>query len=98
MKLIDNTPTGWEKHLTHINRGDLPHEWRELDSPVYSAADTARGRKLRDERVKARLSLREAAKLLDLSVVDLSSLERCRKRFEDEADFEKALRLFGDSA
>jgi hypothetical protein len=99
MNIIDNTPTHTVKSFAHINRGpDLPHEWRDIDSPVYSAADAERGKRLREARMKAGMSLREASNLLGLSVVDFSSLERSRKRCATEADFEAALKKIAGGA
>ncbi len=94
MRLIDNTPTGSRTSLCHLNKGDQPHEWREMDFPTFSPEDEARGERLRDARVQAGLSLREASSLLGLSVVDLGRVERSLARFAEPADEERALALF----
>ena len=93
MKLIPNTPVSFTKGIAHFNMGDKPHEWREVDNPVWSPEDATRGTNIRRARVLARLSLRETATMLNISVVELSSLERSRVRFESPADEAQVMKL-----
>lgn len=67
-------PIGTRTAYGHINRGDKPHEWGEIQLPAYP--DSENGRKLRARRIEIGLGLRDAAKLLGLSPVEASGLER----------------------
>lgn len=72
----------------HINRGDLPHEWRErmdcdfceatgkIDADKRTAIEM--GWRLRAKRVAREESLMEAAKRLRMSPSELSGLETGR--------------------
>lgn len=73
-------PIGTETVYCHQNRGDEPHVWGPLELPTYPPSPE--GEALRDLRVELGLGLREAARVLGLSALELANLERGRARCE----------------
>jgi plasmid maintenance system antidote protein VapI len=71
----DVEPIGKERTFGHQNRGDQPHVWGDLEVNVYP--DSWEGMRLAVlRRRELGLTLGEAARVLDLGVAQLSSLER----------------------
>jgi len=62
-----------------------------LELPEYPAS--LGGARLRQARIRAGYSLREAARWMGLRPVELSSLERGSLRFRDPEDYERVLAL-----
>jgi hypothetical protein len=62
-----------------------------LELPEYPASPG--GERLRQARLRAAYSLREAARWMGLRPVELSSLERGSLRFRDPDDYERVLAL-----
>ena len=67
-------PIGKRKIFAHIHHADRPHEWGEIEIDDYPPSPE--GKKLRDLRVQLGIGLREASRLLGLTAVQLSSVER----------------------
>jgi hypothetical protein len=67
-------PIGTRTVYGHQNRGDQPHVWGPIDLPEYPPSPN--GARLRARRVELDLSLREAARVLGFSAVELNGLER----------------------
>ncbi len=74
LKLIPVASNGSTVAFAHVNRGDHPHLWGNQTLPAYP--DSPEGRALRVLRLRCDLGLRDAAKVLELTPTDLSSLER----------------------
>lgn len=98
-------PIGTRRSLTHINRGHaddgkpLNHSWEMVDHDAFPPEAEAAGRELRRLRVEvAGLTLREAAKALGISIVQLSDLERGRARCDGDAVVEAYKRAKGEGA
>ncbi len=74
--LLPVAPIGTRTTLAFVNRGEGRGGLEEVTLDVYPEASVARGRAFREYRVRIGRSLREAAQLLGLHAVDVSSLER----------------------
>lgn len=91
LKIEAVEPIGTQRTHAFINRGHaedgtaLNHSFEEIEVPVYPKDAVASGRELRDARVTRGINLRDAAKLLGISVVQLSDLERGRARCDRNA-------------
>lgn len=86
MKLIDVDPIGEETGPAFVD-GPGIHELRMVTRAVYPDSG---GRAFRAARVDASISLREMARRLGLSAVELSSVERGSARPEDWDAFWRA--------
>jgi ribosome-binding protein aMBF1 (putative translation factor) len=87
MKLIDNTPIGTRRSMVHVNYGPKRGcEWKEVDQPQYSDEDLFRGRRFRDARMQAAVSIFEMSKRLGIGNSAISAIELGWKRPADEAE------------
>lgn len=90
MKLIENTPIGTRRSLVHVNYGPTRGcAWKEVDQPKYSDEDLARGRRFRDARMQAAVSIFEMSKRLGITNSTISALELGWKRPADATEAAK---------
>lgn len=83
MNIVPNIVIGEGRAFAFVHRdGGCTAE--AIQVPRYSEQDLARGRRLRQGRRHAGLTLGAAAKLLGLNVVQVSELERGRVHAEPE--------------
>lgn len=75
MKLIPVAPVTVNKSIAHINRGDEPHTFEVVDSPVYPPEHVRRGKAIRSLREQADISMGELADAAHLTVVEVSGIE-----------------------
>lgn len=87
-------PTGTKKTIAFVNRGGGRGGVEEIELPVYPSQHVSRGEALRAVRVRSGLSLREAAQVLGISGVEMSSLEHgsCTVPDEEWASITEAIR------
>ncbi len=76
MKVYRVAPIGKRKAIAFVCARHGGAGPRSVEEEVYPEASVARGRAFRDERLRRGHSLFEAARLLSVSPVQLSSLER----------------------
>ena len=91
---LDNTPIGTTQQAGFAMRPtdtvdpntgyNLQGNLEVHDTPVFSQADIKRGKELRDAQEASPITLRSAAKMLNLSVAQVSSLWRGHSRLPDE--------------
>lgn len=89
IKFKRNVPIGKEASAMFVTRLDGSGGFETHDMDKYSEEDIALGVLIRDVRLKLDLSLRETARLLECSVVDLSSVERGRLSPESPVELAK---------
>lgn len=79
------TCSGRKRGLVHLNRGDKPHEFREMDCRTCAgtgavsaevALRIAKGEALRQARIARGEGLREAARRLGITAAELSAREQ----------------------
>lgn len=93
MKVIDVASTGTKKSLAFIDYFDGRGELREIEEGIYPPHQVALGREFREFRTKCGLTLGECSRTLGLTVVEVSEIERGRKKFETLQDELQATRL-----
>lgn len=74
-------PIGTRTAYGHINRGRGNHEWGPFEIPDYPRSEN--GQRLRALRVSKEVGLRDTAKALGLSALELSELERGARTTDD---------------
>lgn len=85
ISLIPVAPNGSTKSVAHINRGDRPHEWREVERSTFPANRLCEIAKT--IRLGLRLGQGEVARAVGLRVTDITDIERRRSAFASDADF-----------
>jgi DNA-binding XRE family transcriptional regulator len=74
--LKEAVPIRKRRALVHLHFASKPHEFREIEEDVY---DDALGVQFRNKRKELGLTLRAASKLLGISAVVISDIERGRR-------------------
>lgn len=83
IKLIPVEPIGKRSSMAHHNYGDKrPGEWKMAEFDVYP--ESPNGVYLREELVKSKWYMKDAAPHLGMSVVDLSSLRMGRLTTDEQ--------------
>ena len=91
LKLERVEPIGTRRTQAFVNRGHaddgtpLNHSFEEIDLDVFPDDAVAAGRELREIRRMVGLNLREAAKALGISAMQVSELERGQARADRDA-------------
>lgn len=94
-ELIENTPIGTRRIGVFASFADDTSGMVEQDDPVYSDADRARGKLIRDARKSDGLSLWRGAEQLGITAAELSGLEQGRLWFKSEKVAAAMLAILG---
>ncbi len=88
-KLINARPVGTSRGVAHINMGDNPHRFQEVELPIYEK--TSVGLRLRAMRKALGLNLMEASRRVGIRPSEVLGLESGRLH---PASPEDEIRLF----
>lgn len=89
--VVPVAPIGSHETVAHVNRGHLGSGFEVIAVDDYPPHP--RGDALRAARVDVSLGLRDAAKILGVTPVDLSAVEHGRASFASDAEWDRALAM-----